>query len=162
MRHALLSMMRSVTPRNTIGFAVLFECIRTITTVSPDTALLEAGQFRVIPPENSVFVCSAAKSVYAFLRGDNSHNLKYMGLDALGGIVSINFRQAQEHQAAVMDCLEDPDDTLKLKTLELLYKMTKSSNVEVSCHINSNTCSCSSTVLDRGRETDSVHAYLFR
>lgn len=66
-----------------------------------------------------------------FLRGDNSHNLKYMGLDALGGIVSINFRQAQEHQTSVMDCLEDPDDTLKLKTLELLYKMTKASNVEV-------------------------------
>ena len=31
----------------------------------------------------------------------------------------------QEHQLAVVDCLEDPDDTLKLKTLELLYKMTK-------------------------------------
>ena len=31
----------------------------------------------------------------------------------------------QEHQLAVIDCLEDPDDTLKLKTLELLYKMTK-------------------------------------
>lgn len=31
----------------------------------------------------------------------------------------------QDHQLAVVDCLEDPDDTLKLKTLELLYKMTK-------------------------------------
>ncbi len=37
----------------------------------------------------------------------------------------------QEHQLAVIDCLEDPDDTLKLKTLELLYKMTKANNVEV-------------------------------
>ena len=32
---------------------------------------------------------------------------------------------------AVIDCLEDPDDTLKLKTLELLYKMTKANNAEV-------------------------------
>jgi AP-4 complex subunit epsilon-1 len=38
---------------------------------------------------------------------------------------------SQEHQLAVVDCLEDPDDTLKLKTLELLYKMTKANNVEV-------------------------------
>ena len=38
---------------------------------------------------------------------------------------------SQEHQLAVIDCLEDPDDTLKLKTLELLYKMTKANNVEV-------------------------------
>ena len=54
-----------------------------------------------------------------------------MGIDALGGIVRINPRQAQEHQSAVMECLEDPDDTLKLKTLQLLYKMTKPNNVEV-------------------------------
>lgn len=27
--------------------------------------------------------------------------------------------------------LQDPDDTMKRKTFELLYKMTKSSNVEV-------------------------------
>jgi hypothetical protein len=32
---------------------------------------------------------------------------------------------------AVIDCLEDPDDTLKLKTLELLVTMTKSNNVQV-------------------------------
>lgn len=37
----------------------------------------------------------------------------------------------QEHQVAVIDCLEDQDDTLKLKTLALLYTMTKASNVAV-------------------------------
>ena len=31
----------------------------------------------------------------------------------------------------MVDCLEDPDDTLKKKTLELLFKMTKPNNVEV-------------------------------
>eukprot|EP00210_Caulerpa_lentillifera_P007077 g6770.t1 len=115
MKNVLLTVLRNANPRNTIGYAVLFECIRTLTTVSPDTQLLE----------------EAARSVFKFLQSNNSHNLKYMGLDALGGIVSINFRQAHDHQTAVMDCLEDPDDTLKLKTLELLYKMTKSSNVEI-------------------------------
>lgn len=56
-----------------------------------------------------------------------------MGIDALAGIVRINHQKAQDYQAAVMDCLEDRDDTLKLKTLELLIKMTKPNNVEVSC-----------------------------
>lgn len=113
-----------------------------------------------------------------------------MGIDALGRVIQINPDFAEEHQLAVIDCLEvcpssqflwndtdahdyvassisyiiglfimmllfqsaflweveecmtlvfncnnapcqDPDDTLKRKTLDLLYKMTKSSNVEV-------------------------------
>jgi len=30
----------------------------------------------------------------------------------------------------VVDCLEDADDTLKIKTLDLLFKMTNKQNVE--------------------------------
>lgn len=54
-----------------------------------------------------------------------------MGIDALAGIVRINPQKAQDYQLAVMDCLEDRDETLKLKTLGLLVKMTKPNNVEV-------------------------------
>lgn len=43
----------------------------------------------------------------------------------------INPKYAAEHQLAVVDCLEDKDDALKKKTLELLYKMAKPNNVEV-------------------------------
>ncbi|KAL0297432.1 UNVERIFIED_CONTAM: AP-4 complex subunit epsilon [Sesamum radiatum] len=73
----------------------------------------------------------------------DSHNLKYLGIDALSRLIKISPEIAEQHQLAVIDCLEgslycswvsqikDPDDTLKRKTFELLYKMTKSSNVEV-------------------------------
>ena len=43
----------------------------------------------------------------------------------------LNPKYAAEHQLAVIDCLEDPDPTLKKKTLELLFKMAKPNNVEV-------------------------------
>lgn len=45
---------------------------------------------------------------------------------------SVSPKYAQEHQVAVIDCLEDLDETLKLKTLELLVTMTKSNNVQVT------------------------------
>lgn len=74
-------------------------------------------------------------------------------------MVGINFRQAQEHQTAVMDCLEDPDDTLKLKTLELLYKMTKATNVEVIPLLS---CQSMYLALDCGGETGWISAKLHR
>lgn len=106
--------LRRANSSHTIGNALIYECVRTITTIYPNPSLL----------------ATAAEAIATFLKA-TSHNLRYVGVDALAGIVKINPKYAQEHQLAVIDCLEDPDDTLKLKTLELLYKMTKSNNVEV-------------------------------
>ncbi|KAK1306689.1 AP-4 complex subunit epsilon [Acorus calamus] len=97
-----------------IGNAVLYECICCVSSIYPNPNMLNA----------------AAEVTSRFLKSD-SHNLKYMGIDALGRLLKINPDIAEEHQLAVIDCLEDPDDTLKRKTFELLYKMTKSTNVEV-------------------------------
>ncbi|CAJ1930794.1 unnamed protein product [Sphenostylis stenocarpa] len=151
-----------------IGNAVLYECICCVASIYPNSNLLD----------------SAADVIAKFLKSD-SHNLKYMGIDALGRLIKLSPHIAEQHQLAVIDCLEiiqcllyfmfsyaicksnqmmisvtefllfssgldkklpeadgggwaakdwnsrDPDDSLKRKTFELLYKMTKSSNVEV-------------------------------
>ncbi|WCJ29001.1 AP-4 complex subunit epsilon [Euphorbia peplus] len=97
-----------------IGNAILYECISCVSSIHSNPKLLEA----------------AADVIARFLKSD-SHNLKYMGIDALGRLIKVSPEIAEQHQLAVIDCLEDPDDTLKRKTFELLYKMTKSSNVEV-------------------------------
>ncbi|KIY99624.1 AP-4 complex subunit epsilon-1 [Monoraphidium neglectum] len=98
----------------TIGNAIIYEAVRTITAIYPSPQLLAA----------------AAEAVTGLLRS-SSHNLRYCGLDALAGITRTSPKYAMEHQVAVIDCLEDPDDTLKLKTLELLATMTKANNVQV-------------------------------
>ena len=56
--------------------------------------------------------------------------MKYIGITGLDSIVKIDPKYTLSYQSLVVDCLEDTDDTLKVKTLDLLYKMTNKQNVE--------------------------------
>lgn len=79
-----------------IGHAVVFEAVRTITSIYQNPLLLE----------------NAASAISRFITSTN-HNLKYLGIQALTSIVKINPKYATQHQMAVIDCLEDQDETLK-------------------------------------------------
>eukprot|EP01071_Lankesteria_metandrocarpae_P001176 Lankesteria_metandrocarpae@DN1344_c0_g1_i1.p1 len=95
-----------------IGFAILYECIRTITNIYPHSRLLEL----------------AAASISRFMSAENN-NLQFVGLTGLTAIVKVNPIFAAQHQLAVVECLEDSDETLKRKTLTLLCSMTNPSNI---------------------------------
>ena len=71
----------------------------------------------------------ATLTISRFL-SSNSKNLKYMGIMGLIQIVRIDPKYTLDYQNMVVDCLEDADDTLKIKTLDLLFKMTNKQNVE--------------------------------
>ena len=94
------------------GYAIVYQCLITITRIYPNPGLIE----------------TAAQLVARFLTAENN-NLRYTGITGLISIVKINPSYAIRHQLVVVDCLEDPDETLKRKTLNLLYKMTNNGNV---------------------------------
>ena len=79
--------------------AISYECIRTITSIYPNNALIE----------------KAGRAVARFVHSSSSNNWKYLGINALGLLVQINPKYAADHQMIVIDCLDDPDDTLKRK-----------------------------------------------
>jgi AP-4 complex subunit epsilon-1 len=105
---------RAELSKNQIGNALVYETVRTIASIYPNPQLL----------------AQCALVISRFIKSRNN-NLKYVGLNALACIVNVNPSYAAEHQMAVVDCLEDQDETLRKKTLDLLYKMTKPNNVEV-------------------------------
>ena len=72
---------------------------------------------------------AATSTISRFLSSD-SHNLKYIGISGLALVVGIDAKYALNYQQLVVNCLEDADDTLKITTLDLLYRMTNRHNVE--------------------------------
>ncbi|KAK8860176.1 hypothetical protein M9Y10_011840 [Tritrichomonas musculus] len=87
---------------------VLYEAIRTCI----DLGLTEIPQLR--------------GAISLFMSSDDQ-NLKYVGLGLLSSIPDF----ADEFQSTVIDCLEHPDATIRLRTLGLLHSMANENNAQI-------------------------------
>ena len=74
-----------------IGYAVIYDCVRTITAIYPSIPLLE----------------TAAAHISRFVASEN-HNLKYLGIKALASIVVVDQKYAHVHHSWQVS----PDTTL--------------------------------------------------
>jgi hypothetical protein len=84
MYEVLNDVMRRADTGINIGYAVIYDCVRTVTTIYPNIPLLEA----------------AAAHIARFVQSEN-HNLKYLGIKALAQIVQVRTNPEPRTQALV-------------------------------------------------------------
>lgn len=108
--------MRKCDSSSNIGNVVLYECICCVSSMHPNPKLLDAAADAI---SRFLKVCLLQLGmllgfrlllslVHAFISAgqSGSHNLKYMGIDALGRFIKISPKIVGQHQLAVIDCLE--------------------------------------------------------
>ena len=105
---------------------------------------------------NSGLVAVAAKSISRFLTSSNA-NLKYLGITALASIVKVDPSHAAPHQMVVIDCLENPDETIKRKVC-----VGMGAGVAASAHWRPLVPFLKKTAVDSAREAGGLVAHVRR
>lgn len=54
-------------------------------------------------------------------------SVKYLGLLAMSKILKTHPKSVQAHKDLILQCLEDKDESIRLRALDLLYGMVKTS-----------------------------------
>uniref|UniRef100_UPI00358F3785 AP-4 complex subunit epsilon-1-like isoform X2 n=2 Tax=Myxine glutinosa TaxID=7769 RepID=UPI00358F3785 len=98
------------------AWAVLSECIRTLS---------------VLPPHLELWT-RASDFVGEMLQSSNA-NLQYMGVRCLADMARVEPGTVLCHRPSVMCALEQPDPAIRRRTLELLCRVVGQENVEAVC-----------------------------
>lgn len=101
-----------------IGYAVVYECVRTVTRIYPNVQLME----------------TAANHISRFVAAEN-HNLKYLGIKALASIVQVNQKYALEHQMVVVECMEVGRSLLALFSAALCRRSLRQRSAAALCRL---------------------------
>ncbi|XP_071853079.1 AP-3 complex subunit delta-1-like isoform X3 [Apostichopus japonicus] len=105
---------------STSAMSLLYECINTVISV---LVSLSSG----MPDQNaSIQLCVQKLRI---LIEDSDQNLKYLGLLAMSKILKTHPKSVQNHKDLILDCLDDRDESIRLRALDLLYGMVSKKNL---------------------------------
>jgi AP-3 complex subunit delta-1 len=108
---------------STSAMSLLYECINTVLAV---LVTISSGQ----PNHDSAIQICLQK--LRILIEDSDQNLKYLGLLAMSKILQTNPKSVLIHKDLIMQCLDDKDESIRLRALDLLYGMvTKKTLMEI-------------------------------
>ncbi|KAF8472006.1 adaptin N terminal region-domain-containing protein [Kalaharituber pfeilii] len=109
--------------RTTSAMSLLYECINGLISGG-----LLASMGDTEEGEELASVC-VTKLRGFLVEGDS--NLKYVGLLAFTKIVATHAHLVALHQDVILDCIDDPDISIRLRALELVVGMVNSDSLQV-------------------------------
>ncbi|KOC63594.1 AP-3 complex subunit delta-1 [Habropoda laboriosa] len=105
---------------STSAMSLLYECINTV------IAVLISISSGMPNHSDSIHLCVQKLRI---LIEDSDQNLKYLGLLAMSKILKTHPKSVQAHKDLIMQCLDDKDESIRLRALDLLYGMVSKKNL---------------------------------
>lgn len=110
---------------NTSAMSVLYE------TVSTMMAILASPTCKISKSRATAYRQLCIQKLRIFIE-DSDQNLKYLGLLAMKKMLQIHPKSVRSHQDIILSCLEDKDESIRLRALDLLYGMVSKENLTTS------------------------------
>ncbi|CAM4742130.1 unnamed protein product [Rotaria magnacalcarata] len=105
---------------STSAMSLLYECINTVVAV---LVSISSG----LPNHNaSIQLCVQKLRI---LIEDTDQNLKYLGLLAMSKILQTHPKTVQAHNDLILQCLDDKDESIRIRALDLLTGMVTRKNL---------------------------------
>lgn len=114
MNDVLAQVATSTETTKNAGNAILYECVQTIMEVQSDNSL------RLL----------AVNILGRFLL-NRDNNIRYVALNSLSKIVSEDLSAVQRHRPIIVECLKDPDISIRQRALDLIFQLVNDQNVVV-------------------------------
>ncbi|KTW31507.1 hypothetical protein T552_00149 [Pneumocystis carinii B80] len=97
-----------------VGNSILYETVLTILDIETNKGLRVLGV-----------------NILGKFLSDNDNNIKYIALNTLNKVISIEPNAVQRHRSTVLKCLRDPDISIRRRALDLSFALINESNIRI-------------------------------